>query len=79
MVFIGELGEICVRGYCVMKGYWGDEVKIKVIIDDEGWFYFGDFGEMDEEGYVIIVGRIKDMIICGGENIYLWEIEEVLY
>ena len=76
---IGEPGEICARGYCVMKGYWGDEVKTKATIDDEGWLHSGDLGEMDEEGYVTIVGRIKDMIIRGGENIYPREIEEVLY
>tara|TARA_B100000424_G_scaffold242218_1_gene210899 strand:- start:168 stop:632 length:465 start_codon:yes stop_codon:yes gene_type:complete len=62
-----------------MKGYWGDEVKTKATIDDEGWLHSGDLGEMDEEGYVTIVGRIKDMIIRGGENIYPREIEEVLY
>ena len=76
---IGEPGEICARGYCVMKGYWGDKVKTKATIDDEGWLHSGDLGEMDEEGYVTIVGRIKDMIIRGGENIYPREIEEVLY
>tara|TARA_B100000131_G_C17703878_1_gene445847 strand:+ start:27 stop:491 length:465 start_codon:yes stop_codon:yes gene_type:complete len=62
-----------------MKGYWGDKVKTKATIDDEGWLHSGDLGEMDEEGYVTIVGRIKDMIIRGGENIYPREIEEVLY
>ena len=78
-VSIGEPGEICARGYCVMKGYWGDEAKTKATIDREGWLHSGDLGEMDEEGYVTIVGRIKDMIIRGGENIYPREIEEVLY
>ncbi|WP_416359673.1 AMP-binding enzyme, partial [Alteromonas mediterranea] len=62
-----------------MKGYWGDEAKTKATIDDEGWLHSGDLGEMDDEGYVTIVGRIKDMIIRGGENIYPREIEEVLY
>lgn len=76
---IGEPGEICARGYCVMKGYWGDEAKTRATIDAEGWLHSGDLGEMDEEGYVTIVGRIKDMIIRGGENIYPREIEEVLY
>ena len=76
---IGEPGEICAKGYCVMKGYWGDEAKTKATIDDEGWLHSGDLGEMDDEGYVTIVGRIKDMIIRGGENIYPREIEEVLY
>lgn len=78
-VAIGEPGEICARGYCVMKGYWGDETKTKATIDHEGWLHSGDLGEMDDEGYVTIVGRIKDMIIRGGENIYPREIEEVLY
>ena len=76
---IGVPGEICAKGYCVMKEYWGDEVKTKATIDEEGWLHSGDLGEMDEEGYVTIVGRIKDMIIRGGENIYPREIEEVLY
>ena len=62
-----------------VKGYWGGKVKTKATIDDEGWLHSGDLGEMDEEGYVTIVGRIKDMIIRGGENIYPREIEEVLY
>ena len=62
-----------------MKGYWGDEAKTKATIDNEGWLHSGDLGEMDDEGYVTIVGRIKDMIIRGGENIYPREIEEVLY
>lgn len=79
IVDIGEKGEICARGYCVMQGYWQDEEKTKATIDDEGWLHSGDLGVMDDEGYVAIVGRIKDMIIRGGENIYPREIEEVLY
>ncbi|QPG07161.1 AMP-binding protein [Salinimonas marina] len=76
---IGQAGEICARGYCVMQGYWGDEEKTNATIDEHGWLHSGDLGVMDEEGYVTIVGRIKDMIIRGGENIYPREIEEVLY
>ena len=76
---LGEPGEICSRGYCVMQGYWGDETKTKATIDEQGWLHSGDLGEMDEQGYVTIVGRIKDLIIRGGENIYPREIEEVLY
>ncbi len=76
---IGQAGEICARGYCVMQGYWGDEEKTRATIDEQGWLHSGDLGVMDEEGYVTIVGRIKDMIIRGGENIYPREIEEVLY
>ncbi|WP_322406092.1 AMP-binding protein [Idiomarina sp. PL1-037] len=76
---VGEAGEICARGYCVMQGYWGDEEKTRNTIDSEGWLHSGDLGEMDESGYVTIVGRIKDLIIRGGENIYPREIEEVLY
>ena len=62
-----------------MQGYWGDEAKTNATIDAEGWLHSGDLGVMDEQGYVTIVGRIKDMIIRGGENIYPREIEEVLY
>ncbi|WP_105189763.1 AMP-binding protein [Pseudoalteromonas sp. T1lg48] len=76
---IGTAGEICARGYCVMQGYWGDEAKTKATIDEQGWLHSGDLGVMDDQGYVTIVGRIKDMIIRGGENIYPREIEELLY
>lgn len=62
-----------------MKGYWNDEEKTADTIDDEGWLHSGDLGEIDAEGYVKITGRIKDMIIRGGENIYPKEIEEFLY
>jgi len=75
----GETGEVCSRGYGVMKGYWNDEEKTADTIDDEGWLHSGDLGEIDAEGYVKITGRIKDMIIRGGENIYPKEIEEFLY
>ncbi|MGY3878594.1 AMP-binding protein [Aeromonas enteropelogenes] len=76
---IGEKGEICCRGHGVMQGYWQDPAKTAQTIDDDGWLHSGDIGIMDEEGYVQIVGRIKDLIIRGGENIYPREIEERLY
>nr|WP_237158089.1 AMP-binding protein [Shewanella psychrophila] len=78
-VAINQAGEVCARGYCVMDGYWNDVEKTQVTIDNQGWLHSGDIGEMDDEGYVKIVGRIKDMIIRGGENIYPREIEEKLY
>jgi len=76
---VNEVGEICTRGYSVMLGYWRDEEKTKESIDEEGWMHSGDLAFMDEDGYVHIVGRIKDMIIRGGENIYPREIEEFFY
>ena len=76
---IGTPGEVCTRGYSVMQGYWNDEEKTLDTIDDAGWLHSGDIGAMDPEGYVMITGRIKDMIIRGGENIYPREIEEFLY
>ena len=72
-------GELCTRGYCVMLGYWNDEEKTRDAIDKAGWMHTGDLAVMDEEGYVSIVGRIKDMVIRGGENVYPREIEEFLY
>lgn len=72
----GEVGEICNRGYCVMKGYWNDSDKTKEAIDDNGWMKSGDLGSYDEDGYIRIIGRSKDMIIRGGENIFPKEIEE---
>ena len=78
LVPVGEQGEICTRGYSVMKGYWNDEEKTAETIID-GWLHSGDLGTMNEHGYVRITGRIKDMIIRGGENIYPREIEEFLY
>jgi len=75
---IGEQGEICTRGYSVMKGYWNDDDKTAETIIN-GWLHSGDLGTMNEFGYVRITGRIKDMIIRGGENIYPREIEEFLY
>ena len=75
----GVAGELCTRGYSVMHGYWGDEQRTREAIDAEGWMHTGDLATMDAEGYVNIVGRIKDMVIRGGENIYPREIEEFLY
>ena len=79
VVPIGESGELCTRGYCVMLGYWNDEEKTKAAIDDARWMHTGDLATMDEDGYLNIVGRIKDMVIRGGENVYPREIEEFLY
>ncbi|MBL8312125.1 MAG: AMP-binding protein [Rubrivivax sp.] len=75
----GSPGELCTRGYSVMKGYWGDEAKTREAVDAEGWMHTGDLATMDAEGYVNIVGRLKDMVIRGGENVYPREIEEFLY
>jgi len=75
----GETGEFCTRGYSVMKGYWNDAEKTREAIDDGGWMHTGDLATMDAEGYVNIVGRLKDMVIRGGENVYPREIEEFLY
>ena len=75
----GERGEFCTKGYSVMHGYWGDTDKTAEAIDADGWMHTGDLATMDDEGYVNIVGRIKDMVIRGGENIYPREIEEFLY
>lgn len=75
----GELGELCTRGYSVMKGYWNVPEKTDEAIDPDGWMHTGDLARMDEDGYVTIEGRIKDMVIRGGENIYPREIEEFLY
>ena len=75
----GTSGEFCTRGYSVMHGYWGDEAKTREAIDEEGFMHTGDLATMDEQGYVNIVGRIKDMVIRGGENLYPREIEEFLY
>jgi fatty-acyl-CoA synthase len=75
----GTTGEFCTRGYCVMHGYWEDEARTREAIDAEQWMHTGDLATMDDEGYVNIVGRSKDMVIRGGENIYPREIEEFLY
>ncbi|KQV75481.1 AMP-binding protein [Aeromicrobium sp. Root344] len=74
----GEAGELCTRGYSVMLGYWDQPDKTAEAIDADGWMRTGDLGVMDADGYVTITGRIKDMVIRGGENIYPREIEEFL-
>ena len=75
----GETGEFCTRGYSVMTGYWNDADKTAQAIDADGWMHTGDLAVMAEDGYCNIVGRIKDMVIRGGENVYPREIEEFLY
>ena len=75
----GTPGEYCLRGYSVMKGYWNDTEATANAIDSARWMHSGDIGVMDADGYIEIVGRIKDMVIRGGENIYPREIEEFLY
>ncbi|MBP6718161.1 MAG: AMP-binding protein, partial [Rhodoferax sp.] len=75
----GVSGELCTKGYSVMHGYWGDPARTAEAIDAEGWMHTGDLATMDAQGYVNIVGRIKDMVIRGGENIYPREVEEFLY
>jgi fatty-acyl-CoA synthase len=78
LVPIGEPGEFCTRGYSVMRGYWDEPEKTAEVLRD-GWMHTGDLATMDDEGYLNIVGRIKDMVIRGGENVYPREIEEFLY
>ena len=75
----GEIGELCTRGYSVMLKYWNNEKATAEAIDEAGWMHTGDLATMDDEGYIQIVGRIKDMVIRGGENVYPKEIEEFLY
>jgi fatty-acyl-CoA synthase len=75
----GERGELCTRGYSVMLGYWNNEAATRAAIDSARWMHTGDLATLDEEGYLNIVGRIKDMVIRGGENIYPREIEEFLH
>jgi fatty-acyl-CoA synthase len=75
----GVPGEVCTRGYSVMLGYWDDKQKTDEALDRDGWMHTGDIGTIDAEGYGNIVGRIKDMVIRGGENLYPREIEEFLY
>jgi fatty-acyl-CoA synthase len=76
---VGERGEVCARGYVVMEGYWENPEATAGAVDRAGWMHTGDLGVMDQDGYLNIVGRIKDLLIRGGENIYPREIEEVLY
>jgi fatty-acyl-CoA synthase len=73
------VGEICFRGYHIMRGYYGDVEATARAIDDRGWLASGDLGTMDAEGYIRITGRLKDMIIRGGENIYPREIEDYIF
>ena len=73
------MGEVCTRGYHVMTGYFRDPGKTAAAIDADGWLHTGDLASMDERGYCQIGGRLKDMIIVGGENIYPREIEQVLF
>lgn len=75
---VGEMGELCTRGYSIMLGYWENPEATATAIDSNGWMHTGDTAIMDEDGYVNIVGRIKDMIVRGGENVYPREIEEYL-
>jgi|TARA_B100000809_G_scaffold157411_1_gene154661 fatty-acyl-CoA synthase len=78
IVAVGEQGELHTRGYHVMRGYWDDPERTAVSIDAEGWMHTGDLASIDAEGYCNIVGRVKDMLIRGGENVYPREIEEFL-
>ena len=75
---VSEQGELCTRGYLVMRGYWGDLERTREAVDAEGWMHTGDLATIDAEGYCEIVGRVKDMLIRGGENVYPREIEEFL-
>jgi fatty-acyl-CoA synthase len=75
----GVQGEIHTRGYSVMKGYWADPDKTREVLDDAGWLHTGDLGVIDEQGYGNVTGRLKDLVIRGGENIYPREVEEFLY
>jgi fatty-acyl-CoA synthase len=75
----GEAGELCTRGYAVMRGYWDEPEKTAEAIDADGWMHTGDLGVIHADGYCNIVGRSKDMIIRGGENVYPREVEEFLF
>jgi fatty-acyl-CoA synthase len=75
----GAPGDICTRGYAVMKCYWDEPERTAETVDADGWLHSGDLGVMDADGYVQVVGRLKDMIIRGGENIYPRELEEFLF
>jgi fatty-acyl-CoA synthase len=75
----GVQGEIHTRGYSVMKGYWDDLDRTREVLDEAGWMHTGDLGVIDADGYANVTGRLKDMIIRGGENIYPREVEEFLY
>jgi long-chain acyl-CoA synthetase len=75
----GEVGEIAIRGHNIMKGYWNKPEATAAVVSSDGWFYTGDLGRIDEDGYYFIVDRMKDLIIRGGYNVYPREIEEVLF
>ena len=75
----GEGGELCTRGYSVMIGYWADELRTREVLDSAGWMHSGDLASIDDEGYCRIIGRLKDLVIRGGENISPREVEEYLY
>ena len=79
LVPVNTPGELCFRGHGIMKGYWGDREKTEEVLDANGWLHSGDLGLMDEDGYCQIIGRAKDIVIRGGENIYPKEIEEFLH
>ena len=79
IVPVGKQGELCTRGYLVMQGYWEDDERTVESIDKAGWMHTGDLATIDAEGYCNIVGRVKDMLIRGGENVYPREIEEFLF
>jgi long-chain acyl-CoA synthetase len=79
IVKTGEVGEIVIRGKSIMKGYWNKEAATREVLSEDGWYRTGDLARMDEDGYLYIVGRSKEMIITGGFNIYPRELEEVLY
>jgi fatty-acyl-CoA synthase len=72
-------GEVCVRGPNVMKGYWNKPEATAAVVDSEGWFHTGDVGYLDDEGFLYIVDRVKDMVISGGENVYPAEVEGALF
>ena len=76
---IGIQGELCFRGFMVMRGYWGDEARTRETIDEAGWLHSGDLGVIDADGFIRVTGRSKDMVIRGGENIYPREVEEFLF
>jgi fatty-acyl-CoA synthase len=79
MVQRGQPGEICARGYMIMRGYYNNPEATNLAVDEEGWLHTGDLGVLDDEDYCKITGRLKDMVIRGGENIYPREVEEFLY
>jgi fatty-acyl-CoA synthase len=79
VVPLGTQGEIVTGGYLIMKGYWNDDQKTKEAFTEDGWMRTGDLGVLDDDGYLHITGRVKDMIIRGGENVYPIEIEEFLF